>query len=239
MEEIKEKLSHLVDEKYGKFTLGLCKDTNKKILGIRIPELRKIAKEMAKSQEAEKYIKDELKSKQEYLEEVLILGFVIGYIKVDIDRKLEYIKKFVPKIDSWEVSDTFIPTLKIKEKDLEKVWKFILPYVKDKREFYIRFAVIMMLDYYITEEYVDEVIKALDSVETEKYYARMAIAWCIAEIGIKYNEKAMKYLKSNNNLDDFTYNKSLQKMIESYRITDKQKEELRKMKRKIVNKNKI
>lgn len=239
MEEIKEKLSHLVDEKYGKFTQGLCKDTNKKILGIRIPELRKIAKEMAKSQDAEKYIKDELKSKQEYLEEVLILGFVIGYIKVDIDKKLEYIKKFVPKIDSWEVSDTFIPTLKIKEKDLEKVWKFILPYVKDKREFYIRFAVIMMLDYYITEEYVDEVIKALDSVKTEKYYARMAIAWCIAEIGIKYNEKAMKYLKSNNNLDDFTYNKSLQKMIESYRITDKQKEELRKMKRKTVNKNKI
>lgn len=90
----------------------------------------------------------------------------------------------------------------------------------------------MMLDYYIIDDYVDDVIKILDAVKTEKYYARMAIAWCLAEIGVKYNEKAILYLKNKNNLDDFTYNKTLQKMIESYRISIDQKEILRKMKRK-------
>ena len=90
----------------------------------------------------------------------------------------------------------------------------------------------MMLDYFIIDEYIDEVIKILDSIKSDKYYAQMAIAWTMAEIGIKYNDKAMRYLKNKNNLDDFTYNKTLQKMIESYRIKEVQKEELRKMKRR-------
>ena len=166
-----------------------------------------------------------------YFEEVLLEGFIIGYSKVNIDEKLELIKHFVPKIDSWEISDTFCPTLKIKEKDKEKVWKFILPYLKSDKEFEVRFAVIMMLDYYIVEEYVDKVIIELDKIENNGYYAKMAVAWTLAEIGIKYNEKAMQYLKGKNNLDDFTYNKTLQKLRESYRISKEQKEELKKMKK--------
>lgn len=232
MYNLKEKLLGMADVEYKKFNQSLCKDTTKKIIGIRIPELRKIAKEISKKEDVRKYIEQELSYNQEYFEEVLILGFVIGYIKLEINEKLIYIEKFIPKIDSWEISDTFIPTLKINKKDLDVVWNFIKPYIKSEEEFYIRFAVIMMLDYYVIDDYVDDVIKNLDTIKTEKYYARMAIAWCIAEIGIKYNEKAISYLKAKNNLDDFTYNKSLQKMIESYRISNEQKEILKEMKRK-------
>lgn len=232
MYNLNSQLMELTDSKYQKFNQTLCKDTSKKIIGIKIPKLREIAKEISKKDDVKEYIEKELERTQEYFEETLILGYVIAYIKLPIEEKLKYIEKFIPQIDSWEISDTFIPTLKIKEKDLEKVWKFIQPYAKSKKEFYIRFAVVMMLDYYITDDYVEKVIKILNSIKTEKYYARMAIAWCIAEIGIKYNEKALIYLKSENNLDDFTYNKALQKMVESYRISNEQKEILKKLKRK-------
>lgn len=233
IEKIREELLKHVDLEYAKFNKKLCPDTNKEIIGIRIPILRKIAKEFAKNEESKKYLDMVLSScNDKYFEEVLLQGLLIGYIKMELKDKLSYIEKFVPKIDSWAISDTFIPTLKIKNKELEAVWKFILPYAKSDEEFEVRFAVIMMLDYYINEEYVDKVIKVIDGIENDKYYAEMAMAWTIAEIGIKFQDKALEYLKGENNLDKFTFNKSLQKMIESYRISDEIKDMLRKMKRK-------
>lgn len=227
MKNIRKELLELKDEEYGKFQKKLCPDTNLEIIGIRIPKLRNLAKELA--EEDYKYYLNSIENK--YFEEILLEGFIIGYCKVDIYEKLKLIKEFVPKIDSWSITDTFCPTLKIKEKDLEKVWNFIMPYLKSNKEFEVRFAIIMMLDYYITDQYVDEVIECLDKVDNEGYYAKMAVAWTLAEIGIKYYDKLIKYLKGNNKLDTFTYNKTLQKLRESYRISSEQKEELKTMKR--------
>ena len=84
---------------------------------------------------------------------------------------------------------------------------------------------------YLIDEYIDQVLQNLDQVTHEGYYAKMAVAWTIAEIGVKFNKKAMQYLIGDNHLDKFTYNKALQKMRESYRINPKQKEILRQMKR--------
>lgn len=227
MKNIRKELLELKDEEYEKFQKKLCPDTNLEIIGIRIPKLRNLAKELA--EEDYKYYLKSIENK--YFEEIILEGLIIGYCKVDIYEKLELIKEFVPKIDSWSITDTFCPTLKIKEKDLEKVWDFIMPYLKSNKEFEVRFAIIMMLDYYITDQYVDEVIECLDKVDNEGYYAKMAVAWTLAEIGIKYYDKLIKYLKGNNKLDTFTYNKTLQKLRESYRISSEQKEELKKMKR--------
>ncbi len=227
--KIREELQNLADEKYAEFNQKLCPDTKKKMLGIRVPALRKLAQRIVKQYDLQEFLKQ---ADDNCFEEIMLQGLVIAYSKMDMDEKLEYVKWFVPKIDSWGISDTFCPTLKIKPQDLEKVWKFILPYLKSQREFEVRFAVIMMLDYYLTDEYVDKVIEKLDQVSHEGYYVKMAVAWCLAEIGIKYNEKAMHYLKNKNHLDDFTYNKTLQKMRESYRIDKAQKEILKQMKRK-------
>lgn len=229
MNSLKKELINLGEEDYKKFNEKLCPDTKRKILGIRIPVLRDFAKKIIKNNELEEVLKN---IDDEYFEEVILHGLIIGYAKSDIEEKLKYIKEFVPKIDSWAISDTFVPTLKVKEKDLEKVFKFITPYFNSKKEFEIRFAVIMLLNYYLNEEYVDKVIKILDGINHEGYYAKMGVAWCLAEIGIKFNDKAMKYLKGKNNLDKFTFNKTLQKMIESYRIDEEQKQLLKSMKRK-------
>jgi 3-methyladenine DNA glycosylase AlkD len=226
-EEIEKRLIDISEESQKKLNVKLCPDTNKEILGIRIPKLRKLAKDIVKEEKWEQFIKE---SQDRYFEEVLLQGLSIAYSKNSLQEKYIYMKEFIPKMDSWAMTDTFTPTLKVKDKDLENYWNFIIPFTKSDKEFEVRFAIISMLDYYIREEYVNEVIKILDNIKHEGYYVKMAIAWTLAEIGIKFNDILMTYLESDNNLDKFTFNKTLQKMIESYRISDNQKSVLRKMK---------
>ena len=231
MKSILQELIDLKDEKYKEFNKKLCPDTKREILGIRVPALRKLAQNIVKNEEYnwKEFIKND---NPKYFEEVILQGLIIAYSKNELEEKIEYIKNIIPRIDSWAMTDTIIPTLKIKEKDLDKYWKFILTYINSEKEFEVRYSVISMLDYFIIDDYVDKVINILNNISHEGYYVKMAVAWTLAEIGIKYNNKAMIFLKGKNNLDKFTYNKTLQKMIESYRITDEQKSILRKMKRK-------
>lgn len=197
------------------------------MLGIRIPQLRKLAQKIIKEASLEECIQS---IDNKYFEETILQGLVIAYGKDTFENKKSKIKEFIPKIDSWAICDTFVPTLKIKDRELENAWEFILNYINSDKEFEVRFAVIMMMDYFIIDKYVDNVIGLLDNVKNNGYYAKMGIAWCLAEIGVKYNEKLLKYLKGKNNLDKFTYNKTLQKMIESYRISKEQKIILKGMK---------
>lgn len=231
MKTILEELINLKDEKYKEFSKKLCPDTEKEILGIRVPVLRKFAQNIIKcdTYNWKEFVQN---NNTKYFEEVMLQGLIVGYSKLELEEKINYMKLVIPRIDSWAMTDTIIPTLKIKEKDLELYWKFILNYLESDKEFEVRYAVISMLDYFIVDGYIDEVIKRLNDVSNEGYYVKMAVAWTLAEIGIKYNDKAMMFFKSDNNLDKFTYNKTLQKMIESYRISEKQKELLRSMKRK-------
>ena len=179
MNDIRKELLELSDEKYKEFNKKLCPDTKREMLGIKIPVLRSLAKEIVR----EYSINDILDNlKEEYFEEIIIKGFSIAYYSMSFEEKIPYIKKFIPLIDSWAISDTFIPTLKIKNKDLDKAWNLIIPYTKSKREFDVRCAVIMMLDYFIIDDYVDKVILELDKISHEGYYVKMGVAWCLAEI---------------------------------------------------------
>lgn len=227
MIKIKEKLFELADTEYMEFNSKLCPDTKRKMLGIRVPQIRNLAKALLKEYSLDILLKE---FTDEYFEEVLLEGIIIASAKIPFEEKLSYIKNYVPKIDSWAISDTFVPTLKLKEKDLELAWNFILPYTKSKEQFDVRFSVIMMLDYFLTDKYIDKVLKQIDSIKHDGYYVKMGIAWVVAEIGIKFNDKAIAYLK-NNNLDNFTHNKAIQKMRESYRISAEQKEYLKTLKR--------
>lgn len=224
-----DELRKISDKAYAEFNLKLCPDTKKKMLGVRIPKLRKLAQTLVKEYSLEELV--EL-IKEEYFEEVLLKGLVIGYSKIPLEEKFVHIKEYIKKMDSWAMTDSFVPTLKVEEKDLAIAWKFILPYLKSEKEFEVRFSIIMMLDYYIIDKYVDEVIKLLDKVKHDGYYVKMGVAWTLAEIGIKYHKKFIKYFK-NNNLDKFTHNKTIQKMCESYRVDKNEKDILRSMKIKM------
>lgn len=223
--EIRKKIFELADEKYKQFHSGLCPNINN-IVGVRVPILRNYAKEIAKGN-FRKYLKE---AQDEYYEEIMLQGMVIGLAKMDCRERLDYITKFVPKIDNWAICDVTCAGLKFTKKNLNVVWDFLQTYLKSDKEFELRFGIVMLLDFYITDEYIDRVIQILDSIKHEGYYVKMAIAWTISVAYVKFPEKVMKYL-NNNTLDNFTYNRALQKIIESYRVTEEDKKIIRAMKR--------
>lgn len=225
-QKIKEKLFTLSDKKFHDFHSALCPGTNN-IIGIRVPVLRDYAKEIYKEKDWKKTIKE---IDNEYYEEIMLQGMLIGQSKDDINIIIRYVEDYVPKIDNWAICDTFCAGLKITKKYKKEMWKVVKKYLKSKNEFEIRFAVVMILNYYIGDEYLQEIYKMLGNIKNEDYYVKMAVAWAISVCLIKYYDETIAYLK-NANINDWTYNKAIQKAIESYRISDERKEELRKMKR--------
>ena len=223
--ELREKLFEVQDKEYQKFQSKLCPNINN-IIGVRIPILRKMAKQIAK-ENAEEFLNN---TKIEFYEEKMLYGFVIGYMKENLSEKIKYLDKFVPMIDNWAICDCSINTFKFVQNNLEEIWNYLQKYVKSNKEYELRFAIIMLMDYYLVDNYIDKVLDLYNQIKNDGYYVKMAVAWAIAEAYIKYPEKVMKILKEND-LDNFTYNKTLQKMIESYRIDESVKDFLRKMKR--------
>ena len=226
-QKIKKELQDLADVKYKEFHQGLCPGTGN-IIGVRVPVLRDYAKKISKEYE----INDLLGNiDNEYYEEIMLQGMLIGLKKdKEIADVLKDIENLVPKIDNWAICDVFCAGLKITKKHKKEMWDFLQKYLNSDKEFEIRFGVVMLLDYYISEEYLDKDFKIFDDIKSEKYYVQMAVAWAISICLIKFYDKTIEHLKQAK-IDKFTYNKALQKAIESYRITEEQKTELRKMKK--------
>ena len=224
---IEKELFELQDKKYQEFQKKLCPGVEN-IIGIRVPVLRNYAKELLK-----KYNFKELMQciNDSYYEEIMLQGMIIGGAKEDFNVIIKYIEAFIPKIDNWAVCDTFCAGLKITKKHKEEMWIFLQKYLKSKKEFEVRFGIVMILDYFIDEEHLEEDFKIFNSIKVDKYYVQMAVAWAVSICLIKFYKETVKYLQEEADFDNFTYNKALQKAIESYRITDEQKDFLRKLKK--------
>lgn len=225
-EEIRQELIKLADDKYRSFHSNLCPGVEN-ILGVRLPLLRKIAKNLSKEEDYHNYLNN---NDTKYYEEIMIEGLIIGYLKTDNENRFNYIKNFIPKIDNWAICDSFCNNLKFTKKNINEVWNFILPYTSSQNEFDIRFAVVMILNFYIIEDYIDDVLNTLNNIHHDGYYVKMAVAWAVSYAYIDFPEKTLAFLK-NNNLDNFTYNKSLQKIIESNRVSKEDKDLMRSMKK--------
>ena len=227
-EEITRNLREKADIKYKEFHSGLCPDTNN-ILGIRVPVLRQYAKELLRKYDYE-FLLQNIDNK--YYEEIMLQGMIIGLSKEKDFEKIEkYIIEFIPKIDNWAVCDVFCAGLKITKKYKKEMWKLIGKYLKSKKEFELRFGIVMILDFYIEENYLQEDFKIFENINSKDYYVQMAVAWAISICLIKYYDETLLFLKDKKEkFDKFTYNKALQKGIESFRLTKEQKETLRKMK---------
>ena len=223
--KIIKQLLKSADKKYKEFHSSLCPGTNN-IIGVRIPLIRNIAKEIYKTNASKKY----LLIKPKYNEEIMIQVMLIGFIKDDIRKALKNIYEFVPKIDNWGVCDIFCSSLKITKKNQDAVWDFIQKYSKSKKEFELRFMIVMMLCYFLNDKYIRKSLEKIDKIKHDGYYVKMASAWAISNAYIKYPDITMHYLK-NNNLDTFTFNKSLQKITESYRVSEKDKKIIKRMKK--------
>ena len=224
--KIRQELFAMQDLKYKEFHGSLCPDMDN-IIGVRIPKLREYAKELYKCNN----LKD-IKIEDKYYEELVIQGMLIGFqTKAPIKEVIKQVEEFIPKINSWAVCDAFCAGLKITKKYQTEMFKVIKEYLKSTQEYQVRFAIVMLLNYYINDQYIDQVLQILDNVKLDKYYVQMANAWAISICLIKYYNKTLDFLNTTK-IDDFTYNKGIQKAIESYRITNEQKEYLRTLKRR-------
>lgn len=224
VEEIRKKLFELQDLKYREFHSKLCPGIDN-IIGVKIPKVRALVKEILKNDYHE-YLE---KVDNKYYEETMIEGLIIATSKMSLEDKLKYLEKFIPKIDNWGICDTVCASFKLKEKDLSQVWDFILNYQKSNNEFELRFMIVMMMDYFLIDSYLTKVFEIIDSVQVDYYYTNMAIAWLISVAFVKSRENTLKYL-DNHRLSAFTYQKALQKIIESNRVTKEDKIMIRKMK---------
>lgn len=217
-------LKSISEIEYKEFHSKLC-FTKYEILGIRVPKLRNIAKHISKTS-----YQDFFKlCKKNYYEEVFIEGLVISHIK-DENLFLEYFYKYITKIDNWGICDTFCNSLKIINKNPSKYFQISKELSLSQEEYISRVGLIIILDFFVKEEYLQEIFSILDSITSDKYYINMAQAWLICELYIKYPQPTEEYLK-NNKLNKFTQNKSISKIRESYRVTQASKDYLNTLKR--------
>ena len=230
--QIRKKLEELADEEYRKFHTGLCPKSSE-ILGVRVPVLRNFAKEIVKEGNIEEYLENALDNSYE---EILLQGMVLGLWKTSIEKFSKYLEKFIPKINSWAVCDVSVAGFKITKKNMEYMWNFLQKYLKSNKEFELRFAIVMLLDFYITDEYINKVLQILNNIKNDEYYVKMAIAWTIQVAFVKFPNETMKLLR-NNKIDDWTYNKALQKITESYRVDENTKKQIKDMKRLKIHNN--
>lgn len=230
LEDVREQLIMASEEDYKKFNKSLMPGTNL-VLGVRMPKLRKMAKEIAKG-DFGAYLAEAAQGIGEgaYHEEIMMEGLVIGYAKMELPDYFSCLDTFVPKIHNWAVCDCCSSTYKFMNKFQEQSFAYIGKYLNSEREYELRFGIISLLDHFLNEEYIDRVLDICHRTRHEGYYVKMAVAWTLSVCYVKFPEKT-RALMENNTMDDFTHNKTIQKIRESYRVSKEEKEELKALKR--------
>lgn len=224
-QNIREQLEELAEEKYRSFSSSLTPG-KENILGVRLPLIRKLAKQLLKG-DWRTYL---TQIGNDSMEEVLLQGIMIGECRTDVEEKLQLAAGFIPKIDCWPVCDSFCGGLKIAVTHQERVWDFLQPYLNSDREYELRFGVVMLL-HYLDSQYAPLAFAHFDRIRHEGYYVKMAVAWTLSMYYVRLPELTMEYLR-NNQLDNFTYNKTLQKIVESLKVDEKTRILMKSMKRK-------
>lgn len=218
-------LESLKDEKNKKFHSKLC-TTKYEMLGIKVPIMRKIAKEISKTN-IEEFLS---LCNSTYYEEVFIEGLIITSIK-DETLFQKYFKTYINKIDNWAICDSFCNSLDIVNNNPNKYFNYFKKLSLNKKEFISRVGLITILNYFVKEEYLKAIFEILNNINSDKYYINMAESWLICELYIYYPQETTNFLKTNN-LNKFTQNKSISKIRESYRVSKENKDYLTTLKRK-------
>ncbi len=225
MNKILEEIILNKDDSYRKFHSKLVPNINN-ILGLRGPIAKQIAKKYANTDTGDAFL-DSLP--HTYYDEKLVHGYMLGYLKRDLNTLKRYLVDFLPYVDNWAVCDSMVCGLKNFFKNPDTVSEFIFSCLKSDKAYTVRFGIVSLLSYYINDKYIDMVIKSTLSIKSDEYYIKMAIAWLCSVCLVKQYDKAITVIE-NKQLDKWTHNKAIQKAIESFRITKEQKEYLRTLK---------
>ena len=216
-----ERLIACGDEQYRDFQSKLVHNISKEtILGVRTPDMRRIAKEIRGTGEADAFLK-ELPHK--YYEENLVHFFLIAMIK-DFDQCVQAVETFLPYVDCWPVCDQSTP--KVFSKNHKKLLPLIQKWIASDHVYTVRFGIRMLMNEFLGEDFRPEYLAWVAGVQGEDYYIRMMVAWYFATALAKQYDASVVYIEQHK-LEPWTHKKAIQKAIESFRVTEAHKEYLK------------
>ena len=219
---IQKKLFEMQDLQYKSFHSKLMPTVDPdKIIGIRVPQLRKFAKEFSKTPEAEEFIKI---LPHRYYEEDNLHAFIIEQLR-DYDKTVDELNRFLPFVDNWATCDMMSP--KAFAENTDRLAEQIDIWISSRHTYAVRFAVNMLMKFYLDDNFKEEYLQKVAEIKSDEYYIRMVQAWYFATALAKQWDSAFKYIEENR-LEKRTHNKTIQKAVESFRITQEQKEYLKK-----------
>ena len=221
---IQKKLFELEDKKYAEFQSRLIPTTKKeKIIGVRVPKLRKLAKEYINEPECTEFLKE---LPHNYYDENMLHGILISEIK-EYDTCIQALNNFLPYVDNWAVCDIMSP--KIFKRYRLKLIESIRIWSASKENYTCRFGIGMLMSHFLDDDFEEEYLIIPTQIHSEEYYVNMMKAWFFATALAKQWDITIKYIEEKR-LDEWTHKKAIQKACESRRISDKQKIYLKSLK---------
>ncbi|MGN0181793.1 MAG: DNA alkylation repair protein [Candidatus Ornithomonoglobus sp.] len=223
--DIKDELFAMQDLKYKEFQQKLMPTVeHDRVIGVRTPQLRRFAKEAAKRENIGDFIND---LPHTYYEENNLHAFIVARIK-DYETALTETKRFLPYIDNWATCDMFTP--KVFRKNTARLLPEIYKWLRSTHTYTVRYAIGLLMQLYLDDNFDESCMSLAASVRSEEYYVNMMIAWYFATALAKQYDAAIVYL-TENRLDTWTHNKTIQKAVESNRIASETKAYLKTLKR--------
>ena len=230
-EEIRQSLFELQDIKYRDFQVKLIpgKDTEM-MIGVRTPELRKLTKQMLKREDIGEFLRD---LPHRYFDEDQLHAFIVSGIK-EYGKCMEELMRFLPFVDNWATCDQMSPGVFKKHKP--ELLAEIREWLGSEHTYTVRFGIGMLMQHFLDEDFDPAYPELVAGVHSEEYYVNMMIAWYFATALAKQYDAVLPFIEGRR-LDPWTLNKTIQKAVESYRISDEQKEYLRSLKVQASKKN--
>lgn len=220
-----DRLFLMQDIKYRDFHSKLIPEVEKsRIIGVRTPMLRKFAKELFEDDRGERYLS--LPLPHYYYEENNLRAFLIEQIK-DFDEVIRLTEEFLPYVDNWATCDMFSP--KIYRKNRERLLEFLKIWINSEHTYMVRYAIVMLMNHFLDEDFDPEYLHLVSSVDSEEYYINMAAAWYFSIALVKQYDSTIEMIEQRR-LKPFIHNKAIQKACESRRISLQTKEYLRSLK---------
>ncbi|MCR4614714.1 MAG: DNA alkylation repair protein [Clostridiales bacterium] len=223
---VEERLFAMQDIKYREFNSGLIPNLPaEKFIGVRTPDLRGYAKELAGTPQGEEFIK---RLPHKYHEENCLHGFIIEQGR-DYYKTIDNVERFLPYIDNWATCDTITP--KVFKKHLPELYEHILIWLRSEHTYTVRFGIKMLMNFYLDDHFKPEMPELVAGVRSDKYYIKMMAAWYFATALAKQYDATIPYI-TGNRLDEWTHNKTIQKAVERYRISGDVKDKLKQLRLK-------
>lgn len=223
--DVLNRLEALAEPGYRAFNERMI-PTKNRIIGVRAPHIEKLARELI-SGDWRAFLDD---APDDVLEVLFLKCAAIGGGQMPLPERFERIRSFLPKVDNWAVCDTLMGRLRPTPDELAAWFDFIEPYFTDEREFFARFAAVMMIRF-SNPDWIDRALQGLARVRQKDYYARMGVAWALSHLYVDFPAEVEDLLRRET-LETWIHNKTIQKIVESFRVDEDAKRALKALKRR-------